>query len=207
MIKSPKKKLKKLDMSQCDIGKTGFYELIPAMIATETVIFQNQSLSPVELKEFGTRLRLAEKTTIKSLDISSCNLNDESMPQISSFITQLENVDLHNSDFSVESMKILVNHVQESGVGSLTHLNLRMCRLTDDCLEVLSEIIPKISSLTLSSNNFSGINAVKTLVSKLESSSKISLKHLDLKYSRLSQEMKKILGETCKKLNIELKVW
>ena len=207
MIKSPKKKLKKLDMSQCDVGKTGFYELIPAMIATETVIFQNQSLSPVELKEFGTRLRLAEKTTIKSLDISSCNLNDESMPQISSFITQLENVDLHNSDFSVESMKILVNHVQESGVGSLTHLNLRMCRLTDDCLEVLSEIIPKISSLTLSSNNFSGINAVKTLVSKLESSSKISLKHLDLKYSRLSQEMKKILGETCKKLNIELKVW
>ena len=207
MIKSPKKKLKKLDMSQCDIGKTGFYELIPAMIATETVIFQNQSLSPVELKEFGTRLRQAEKTTIKSLDISSCNLNDESMPQLSSFITQLENVDLHNSDFSVESMKILVNHVQESGVGSLTHLNLRMCRLTDDCLDVLSEIIPKISSLTLSSNNFSGINAVKTLVSKLESSSKISLKHLDLKYSRLSQEMKKILGETCKKLNIELKVW
>ena len=205
--KSQKRKLTKLDFSRCDIGKQGFYELIPVLLRTQNVTFQGQSLSPLELKEFSTRLAEFEDRDIKSLDISSCGLTNESMPQIVSFVTQIENVDLHNSDFGVESMKMLVKQIQEHGAGKLRTLNLRMCKLNDDCLEILSDILPKLFSVTLSSNNFSGINAVKSLCHKIENSDKILLKYLDMKYSRLSQDMKKSLGEVCKKHNIDLKVW
>ena len=174
---------------------------------TEFTIIQGYSLTPLHLKEFSDKLASFKDAKIKSLDISSCNLTDESMPQISRFITRLENLDLHNSDFSAESMKILVKQIQENGIGKLISLNLRLCKLNDDCLEILSEIIPKIESLTLSSNNFSGNSAVKSLCTKIENSDKLTLKFLDLKYSRLSQDMKKSLGEVCKKLNIDLKVW
>ena len=55
--------------------------------------------------------------------------------------------------------------------------------------------------------NFSGISAVKKLCSRIESSEKVQLRYLDMKYSRVSQDMKKSLGEVCKKMNIDLKVW
>ena len=205
--KSEKRKLVRLDLSRCNIAKTGFYELIPVLIRTESVVFQGHGLSPLELKEFASKVTELEARGIKSLDISSNSLTDESMPQLAQFITCLESVDLHNSDFSVQSMRILANTIQDNGIGKLKSLNLRLCKLNDDSLEVLSEIIPRISSVTLSSNNFSGITAVKNLCSKIENSDKLSLKFLDLKYSRLAQEMKKSLGEVCKKLNIDLKVW
>ena len=197
----------KLDLSRCDIGKQGFYELIPVLLRTQSVTFQGHSLSPLELKEFSARLNEFEDREIKSLDISSCNLTNESMPQLVTFMTQIENVDLHNSDFGVESMKLLVKQIQENGTGKLRTLNLRMCKLNDDCLEILSDVIPKLYSVTLSSNNFSGISAVKSLCYKIDNSDKIVLKLLDMKYSRLAQDMKKSLGEVCKKHNIDLKVW
>ena len=206
-LKSTKRKLNKLDLSRCDIGKIGFYEVIPVLLRTETVTIQGHPLTPLELKEFSTRLIELEDREIKTLDISSCNLNNESMPQISNFVMYLENLDLHHSEFGAESMRTLVTAIQEKGVGKLKSLNLRLCKLNDECLEILSEIIPRISSVTLSSNNFSGISAVKTLCSKIEGSEKVQLRYLDLKYSRVSQDMKKSLGEVCKKLNIDLKVW
>ena len=177
------------------------------LLRTETVTIQGHPLTPLELKEFSTKLIELEERELKTLDISSCNLNNQSMPQISNFVMHLENLDLHHSEFGVESMKTLVSSIQEKGVGKLRSLNLRLCKLNDECLEILAEIIPSISSVTLSSNNFSGISAVKTLCSKIENSDKVQLRYLDLKYSRVSQDMKKSLGEVCKKLNIDLKVW
>ena len=194
-------------MSRTNIGKSGFYELIPVLLNTEQVTLQGNDLSPLELKEFATKLKEEESPKIKILDISSTSLSNESMPQISNFINLIESLDLHNSDFSPESMKTLVTAIEEKGIGKLKTLNLRLCKLNDACLEILSEIIPKIISINLSSNNFSGNLAVKTLCTKIERTEKASLKFLDMKYSRLSQDMKKSLGEVCRSKNIELKVW
>ena len=194
-------------MSRTNIGKSGFYELIPVLLNTEQVTLQGNDLSPLELKEFATKLKEEESPKIKILDISSTSLSNESMPQISNFINLIESLDLHNSDFSPESMKTLVTAIEEKGIGRLKTLNLRLCKLNDACLEILSEIIPKIISINLSSNNFSGNLAVKTLCTKIERTEKASLKFLDMKYSRLSQDMKKSLGEVCRNKNIELKVW
>ena len=194
-------------MSRTNMGKSGFYELIPVLVRTEQVTLQGSKLSPLELKEFANKLKEAENPKIKILDISSTSLSNESMPQISSFINLIESIDLHNSDFNQESMRTLVTAIEEHGIGKLRTLNLRLCKLNDACLEILSEIIPKIFSINLSSNNFSGNLAVKTLCTKIEKTEKASLKFLDLKYSRLSQDMKKSLGEVCRNKNIELKVW
>ena len=206
-LASSRVKLKKLDMSRTNMGKSGFYELIPVLVRTEQVTLQGSKLSPLELKEFANKLKEAENPKIKILDISSTSLSNESMPQISSFINLIESIDLHNSDFNQESMRTLVTAIEEHGIGKLRTLNLRLCKLNDACLEILSEIIPKIFSINLSSNNFSGNLAVKTLCTKIEKTEKASLKFLDLKYSRLSQDMKKSLGEVCRNKNIELKVW
>ena len=194
-------------MSRTNIGKSGFFELIPVLLRTEQVTIQGNELSALELKEFSTKLKEEENPQIKVLDISSTGLSNESMPQISSFINLIESIDLHNSNFSPDSMKTLVSSIEENGIGKLKTLNLRLCKLNDSCLEILSEIIPKITSINLSSNNFSGNLAVKTLCSKIEKAEKASLKFLDMKYSRLSQDMKKSLGEVCRTKNIELKVW
>ena len=202
-----KVKLAKLDMSRTNIGKSGFFELIPILLRTEQVTIQGNELSALELKQFSTKLKEEENPQIKVLDISSTGLSNESMPQISSFINLIESIDLHNSSFSPDSMKTLVSSLEENGIGKLKTLNLRLCKLNDACLEILSEIIPKITSINLSSNNFSGNLAVKTLCSKIEKTEKASLKFLDMKYSRLSQDMKKSLGEVCRTKNIELKVW
>ena len=98
----------------------------------------------------------SENSNIKSLDISSCDLTDEVMPQIASLVIKLESLDLHNSEFSVDGIHILVKYIKENGFGKLKSLNLRLCKLNEECLEVLSDIIPGVGSVTLSANNFSG---------------------------------------------------
>ena len=123
-------------MSRTNIGKSGFFELIPILLRTEQVTIQGNELSALELKQFSTKLKEEENPQIKVLDISSTGLSNESMPQISSFINLIESIDLHNSNFSPDSMKTLVSSIEENGIGKLKTLNLRLCKLNDSCLEI-----------------------------------------------------------------------
>ena len=81
------------------------------------MMIQGHPLTPLELKEFSSKLLELENRELKTLDISSCGLSKESMPQIASFVTCLESLDLHNSEFGVESMRSLVDIVQEKAGG------------------------------------------------------------------------------------------
>ena len=46
--------------------------------------------------------------TVKTLDLSSSNLNDDCLYEIAKFATFIENVDVHNSNFTTESLEMLV---------------------------------------------------------------------------------------------------
>ena len=200
--------MKKLDMSQCGLSQREFFELIPIILKTEIVIIQRNPISDIDLKIFSTQFHEAKgHIKLKSLDISSSSLTDESLKQISKFAFLIENLDLQDSTFGHKGLECLLKCFQESEVKSLQSLNMRMCKLTDDCLEPLSQIIPYLSSVTLSSNNFSAATGVRLLVTRIDQEEDYLLRHLDLRYSRVSQDMKKILGDLCRRKKIELKVW
>ena len=195
--------MKKLDLSCCELSQRGFFEFIPILLKTEHVILQGNPISPIDLKILSKQIHDAKgKTALKTLDMSSSNLNDESLQQISKFAFLLENVDFQNSNFGPEGMESLIKCFHKFEGGVLQSLNLRMCKLTDKCLEILFELIPHLSSVILSSNNFSGSSGVR-----LDEREDNRLRHLDLRYSRVTQDMKKTLSLVCRNQKIDLKIW
>ena len=202
------KKLRKLDMSRCQLSQNGFYELIPILLKTEHVVLQGNHISPIELKIFSSQIRESKGgVVLKTLDISSANLTDESLQQISKLAFLVENIDLHNSSFGPDGVSMLVKCFHKFEGGVLHTLNLRMCKLTDQCLSILSEVIPHLNSVVLSSNNFAGSAGLKALAESIDTTEERKLKHIDLRHSRVTQEMKKVVNEVCRKYKIDLKIW
>ena len=101
-----------------------------------SILFKCNLLTPIELKIFARQIRDAKDVTVKTLDLSSSNLNDDCLYEIAKFVTFLENVDVHNSNFTTESLEMLVKCCKKFGMGSLKSLNMRMCKMNDDCLKV-----------------------------------------------------------------------
>ena len=202
------KKLSKLDMSRCQLSQNGFYELIPILLKTEHVVLQGNLISPIELKIFSSQIRESKGgVVLKTLDISSSNLTDESPQQIAKLAFLVENIDLHNSSFGPEGVAMLVKCFHKFQGGVLKTLNMRMCKLNDECLTILSEVIPHLNSVVLSSNNFGGSAGLKTLAESMDSTEQPTLRHIDLRHSRVTQEMKKVMNEVCRKHKIDLKIW
>ena len=202
------KRLTKLDMSRCQLSQNGFFELIPILLKTEHVILQGNRISPIELKIVSSQIRESKGgIVLKTLDISSSNLNDESLQQISKLAFLVENLDIHNSNFGPDGVSMLVKCFHKFEGGVLKSINMRMCKLTDECLTILSEIVPYLNSVVLSSNNFGGSAGLKALADSINSAEKRKLKHIDLRHSRVSQEMKKLVNETCRRQKIDLKIW
>ena len=207
-IQRKSKNLKKLDMSRCELSQRAFFELIPVILKTEHVILQGNLVSPIDLKILSTQIHEAKGyLCLKTLDMSSSNLTDVSLQQISKLVFLIENADFQNSSFGPEGMDMLIKCFHKFEGGVLKSLNLRMCKLTDRCLEILSELIPHLSSVILSSNNFSGSSGVRLLVQMINQKEENKLQHLDLRYSRVTQDMKKALSEVCRKEKIDLKIW
>jgi hypothetical protein len=57
-------------------------------------------------------------------------------------------------------------------------------------LEILSEIIPQLNSVILASNNFSGINALKSLALAIDMEENRNLSHIDLRLDTTKNEYK-----------------
>ena len=119
----------------------------------------------------------------------------------------MESLDIHNSNFGPEGVSMLVKCFHKFEGGVLKSINMRMCKLTDECLTILSEIVPYLNSVVLSSNNFGGSAGLKALAENIISAEKRKLKHIDLRHSRVSQEMKKLVNEACRRQKIDLKIW
>ena len=75
------------------------------------------------------------------------------------------------------------------------------------CLAVLAPILTRLHSVVLSSNDFSANSAVKLVCSNIRQAGNIALKHLDLRYTRISKDMKIELQDVCRNNKIDLKVW
>ena len=195
-------------MSRCQLNRVGFFELIPVLLKTEHVILQGNMISQNDLKIFSMKIQESkESMNLKTLDISSSNLTDESLHQISKLAFLIENIELHNSNFGPEGLKMFVKSFHKFEGGVLKSLNLRMCKLTDLCLEILSELVPHLFSVILSNNNFSGSSAVRTLAASIDQKADLKLQHLDLRHSRVTTDMKKNLSEVCRKQKVDLKIW
>ena len=209
------------------MSQNGFYELIPIVMKTEHVVLQGNQMSATELKIFSSQLRESKKGSVvlKKLDISNSNLTDESLQQIAKVAFLVEEIDLHNSNFGEDGVEMLVKCYHKFDGGVLKTLNLRMCKLTDPCLRILSEIIPYLQSVVLSGNTFGGSSGLKALAESIDTAKGINLffstnksrnnfrylgrklRHIDLRHSRVSQEMKKVVNEACRKHKIDLKIW
>ena len=191
---------------------------------TEHVVLQGNQMSATELKIFSSQLRESKKGSVvlKKLDISNSNLTDESLQQIAKVAFLVEEIDLHNSNFGEEGVEMLVKCYHKFDGGVLKTLNLRMCKLTDPCLRILSEIIPHLQSVVLSGNTFGGSSGLRALAESIDTAkgklvscylpvipcnSGRKLRHIDLRHSRVSQEMKKVVNEACRKHKIDLKIW
>merc|ERR1739848_405207 len=96
-------------------------------------------------------------------------------------------------------VEMLVKCFHKFDGGVLKTINMRMCKLSDSCLGLLAEIIPTLSSVVLSSNNFGGSSGIKTLAASIDRATNRKLKHIDLRHSRIGNEMKKIVNEVCRK--------
>ena len=179
-------------MPRCQLSQNGFYELIPIVMKTEHVVLQGNQMSATELKIFSSQLRESKKGSVvlKKLDISNSNLTDESLQQIAKVAFLVEEIDLHNSNFGEEGVEMLVKCYHKFDGGVLKTLNLRMCKLTDPCLRILSEIIPYLQSVVLSGNTFGGSSGLKALAESIDTAKPRKLKHIDLRHSRVGQEMK-----------------
>ena len=152
------------------MSQNGFYELIPIVMKTEHVVLQGNQMSATELKIFSSQLRESKKGSVvlKKLDISNSNLTDESLQQIAKVAFLVEEIDLHNSNFGEEGVEMLVKCYHKFDGGVLKTLNLRMCKLTDPCLRILSEIIPYLQSVVLSGNIFGGSSGLKALAESID---------------------------------------
>ena len=157
-------------MSRCQLSQNGFYELIPIVLKTEHVILQGNQMTPIELKIFSSQMRESKGgIVLKKLDISNSNLTDESLQQIAKLAFLVEEIDLHNSNFGEEGVEMLVKCYHKFDGGVLKTINLRMCKLTDPCLKILSEIIPYLQSVVLSGNTFGGSSGLKCLAESIDS--------------------------------------
>ena len=172
------------------------------------MVLQGNHISPIELKIFSSQIRESKGgVVLKTLDISSANLTDESLQQIAKLAFLVENINLHNSNFGPDGVTMLVKCFHKLEGGVLQTLNLRMCKLNDQCLSILSEVIPHLSSVVLSSNNFAGSAGLKALAESINTTENRKLRHIDLRHSRVTQEMKKVVNEVCRKHKIDLKIW
>ena len=135
------------------------------------MVLQGNQMTPIELKIFSSQLREAKKGSVvlKKLDISNSNLTDESLQQIAKLAFLVEEIDLHNSNFGEEGVEMLVKCYHKFDGGVLKTINLRMCKLTDPCLKILSEIIPYLQSVVLSGNTFGGSSGLKCLAESIDS--------------------------------------
>ena len=161
------------------MSQNGFYELIPIVMRTEHAVLQGNQMTAIELKIFSSQLREAKKGSValKKLDISNSNLTDESLQQIAKLAFLVEEIDLHNSTFGEEGIEMLVKCYHKFEGGVLKTINMRMCKLNDQCLNILSEIIPYLQSVVLSGNTFGGSSGLKALAENIDSAKGTIINH------------------------------
>ena len=203
------KRLKKLEMSRCHLNEHAFYELMPLIIKTETVIMEGNEFSPLELKIFARQVRDSEKLKLETFHLNSCKLNDECLQEIAKFITHIPHMQLMNNQFSALGMRSVAKFCRKYENGKMKSLNLKGCKMNEEALLELADIIPGLESAVISFNNFSGNVGVKALVETLSSGDggEVKVKFIDMRHCRLLDGSKKQISDIARKQKIEIKMW
>ena len=202
------KRLKKLEMSRCHLNEHAFYELMPLIMKTETVIMEGNEFSPLELKIFARQVRDSEKLKLETFHLNSCKLNDECLQEIAKFITHVPHMQLMNNHFSAVGMRTVAKYCRKYENGKMKSLNLKGCKMNEEALLELADIVPGLESAVLSFNNFSGNVGVKALAEKLSSGGdSVKIKFIDMRHCRLLDGSKKQISDIARKQKIEIKMW
>lgn len=204
------RRLRRLDMSRCHLNEHAFYELIPLILRTEQVLLEGNEFSPLELKIFARQVReMQQGYRLETLTLNGCQLDDDSLHEIAKFATKIANLQLQNNAFTIDGISALVRSCKKHEMGVMKTLNLRGCKLNSECLNELSDIIPRLQSFTASNNNFNHLDAAKGLANAIETAATDSRKiaFVDLRHCRLIDSGKKLLSEVCRKRKIDIKMW
>ncbi len=150
---------------------------------------------------------------LDTLVLNNCQLDDECLNEVAKFAWRVPNLHLQGGVFTPTSMRTLTKHLRRSDADNhssrIVSINLKGCKLDSESLSELAEAVPRLQSLTISYNNFSGPEGVKTLASCLEecNASERKTTFVDLRHCRLTEGSKKLLSELSKKDKIEFKLW
>ena len=202
------RRLKKIEMSRCNINDHAFYELMPLILKTETVILDGNELYPLELRIFARQVKECENLRLKNFVLANSNLQDDCLAEMAKFMTRIRNIDLRNNHFTYEGLKCLARTIRKKGIGELRALNLRGCGLLNDDLEKSANMLVKLESLNITANNFSGKTGVEAFCDALnDPDNDVNLKYVDFRHCRLADSSRKLVQETCRRKKIEFKVY
>ena len=168
-----------LEFGECTLSSQILNDLMQQINTRQTtrkIIFLGTRLQDV------SHLTLNNKKFLSHLDLSGTKLSQEVRQSIYSQLSNLlhlEYIDLSNNNLSQVSSLALCNK------SSLRHLNLSDTKLSPEmCQDVCQQLtdLTSLKYLNLSNNNLSQVSSI-TLINKT------LLHHLDLKYTRMSQDL------------------
>ena len=193
-------RLDKLNISSCNLTDNAIVELSPCIIyLTELNLGANKNISAVGIKAISTVINNTKATSqefrLDKLNISSCNLTDNAIVELSPCIIYLTELNLGaNKNISAVGIKAISTVINNTKATSqefrLDKLHIYSCDLTDNDITELSPCIVYLTELNLSYNkNISaiGIKAISTVINNTKATSQeFRLDKLDLSFCKLT---------------------
>ena len=176
------------------------------------VLFENVNDSWKEDKRKGTA------NLLKTLEIISCNLDDNQLILIAKVIPLIETVDLSgNSSLGVPGIKMLAEAIRnakneaskENRMIRLSTLILSNCNIKGEQLEFLAEAIPHVRTVDLSHNRSMSKAGLKVLVKEIsnaERKERTALRKLDLSFCELRENSLVLLDDVCIPVEVQIVV-
>ena len=183
-VTSQECRLDRLFLFDCVLTDDDIVGLSPCIVyLTELYLCGNINLGAVGMKAISTVINNSKATSqefrLDKLDISSCNLNDNAIVELSPCIIYLTELYLNdNENISAVGIKAISTVINNTKATSqefrLVKLDISYCDLTDNAIVELSPCIVYLTELNLSVNESLGAVGIKAISTVINNTKAIS---------------------------------